>query len=79
MCQNLCLSDLNDQGIRAYFETFRLELLLPPNWYPRDAQQYAIRGHWHSPKTACPKGAKNATFLTLGTSSSDFDNWEVGE
>ena len=76
-CRNLTISDLNDQGLRAYFETFRLALLLPRNWYPKDKNQYAIRGHRHAPKTPYPKSPKNATFFTLGTSSSDFDNWIV--
>ena len=76
---HLNLSDLDDQGIRAFFETFRLALLLARNWYPGDKHQYAIRGHRHYPKTPYPKSAKNATFMTLGTSTSDFDIWEVGE
>ena len=41
-CRSLTISDLDDQGLRAFFETFRLALLLPRNWYPNDRNQYAI-------------------------------------
>ena len=52
-------------------------LILPRDWYPNDRNQYAIRGHRHDPKLPYPKSPKKATFFTLGTSSSDFDNWKV--
>jgi hypothetical protein len=77
VCKHLDLSDLDDQGIRAFFQTFRMSLLLSRNWYPGDTCQYAIRGHRHFPKTPYPKNARNATFYTLGTSASDFDSWEM--
>ena len=47
------------------------------NWYHTDTNQYAIWGHRHSPKTPYPKSARNATLVTLGTSS--FDDWEEGD
>ena len=52
VCKHLSLSDPDSQGVRAFFETYRLALLLPPNWYPRDKHQCAIRGHRHCPTTS---------------------------
>ena len=51
---------------------------MPRNWYRNDKNQYAIQGHRHSPKTPYPKTPQNATFITLGTSSSSFESWKVG-
>ena len=35
VCKSLVLSDLDDRGLRAFFETCRMPLLLPRNWYPQ--------------------------------------------
>ena len=36
--------ELTDQQLRAFFETFRLPLLLPSSFFPNDTARYAIRG-----------------------------------
>jgi hypothetical protein len=59
VCKHLCLPDLDDHGIRAFFETFRLALLLPSYWYPGDEVRYAIRGHRHTPSLPYPKTDRN--------------------
>ena len=61
VCAHLSLRELGDQGIWAFFETFRLTFLVPAYWYPGDPVQYAIRGHRVKPRTPCPKAAKNTT------------------
>ena len=77
ICEQLSVRELDGQGIRAFFETFRVSLLLPAYWFPRDAAQYVIRGHRVSPTTPYTKSVKNTTYMTPGVSTSNFDNWEV--
>jgi hypothetical protein len=75
----MSLSKLNVQGIRALFETFRLALLVPAFCNPGDPAKYAIRGRRNKPKQPYPKPAKNATYITLDTSCTNFDSWEISE
>ena len=42
-----------------------------------ESRPYAIRGDRYKPKTSYLEWAKKTTFVTLGTSATIFDSWEV--
>ena len=79
VCQHMSLSQLNDQGIQAFFETFHLALFSSAFWYPGDPAKYPVRCLRNKPSQLYPKTARNATCITLGTASSNFDSWEIDE
>ena len=80
VCEHLCHQALDGQGIRAFFETFKVPLLLPAFWFPRDPTRYAIRGHRVHPMTPYPKSVRNTTYYTLGDCETDvFDDWKVSK
>lgn len=72
-------SSLPDRQSVAFFKTFRIPLLLPSNFFGNDPTRYAIRENRIKPSEQYAKSIRVAHYLTLGSSTTDYQNWETCE